>query len=236
MKPAPIVPLTDDQLVVIVPTRHRSGNIGRTFDAVKVTAPAASVIFMLSPGDPLSIEAAARCGPHAAKVVMTDDYAGRGDYQRKINLAYQLTDRPWMFCGADDMLPHPGWVDEAAAVVDDWSMAGVIGTNDLANSRVLKGLHATHMFVARWYADEHGTVDSRHRVYPPQYPHEYADRELVETAMWRGMYAHAHDSIVEHLHPDVGKAPSDAWYKGQPERMREGKRIYNTRRHMWTSS
>ena len=51
--------------------------------------------------------------------------------------------------------------------------------------------------------------------------------------MFRNAYAFAPDSVVEHLHPQVGKAPMDDLYAAQQTRMRAGYRIYRRRRHLW---
>ena len=50
----------------------------------------------------------------------------------------------------------PGWLD--AALAHDGPGIGVIGTNDLHNPAVLRGLHSTHSLVKRTYADLGGSV------------------------------------------------------------------------------
>lgn len=155
----------------------------------------------------------------------------RGNYAQKINHAARLTQEPLIFLGADDLHFHPGWLQAAAALLSD--TIGVVGTNDLANRRVIDGEHSTHSLVARWYANL-GTIDEPGKLLHEGYPHEFVDDEFVATAKHRGAYAHAHDSLVEHLHPMVGKAPMDDLYAAQHQRMRVGRRIYRRRRSMWT--
>jgi hypothetical protein len=102
---------------------------------------------------------------------------------------------------------------------------GVVGTQDLCNGRTLRGEHATHFLVRRSYMLERGTVDERGKIFHEGYPHEYVDDELVGTARARGAWAFAEASIVEHLHPSVGKAPLDPLYEQQRARMRRGQRL-----------
>lgn len=154
-----------------------------------------------------------------------------GDYGAKINAGYEATEEPYLFLAADDLAFHPGWDIAALAKMTDG--IGVVGTNDLANRDVLAGDHSTHSLVSRRYADEQGTVDGPGRILSPVYPHEFVDNELVETAKARAAWAFAKDSIVEHLHPNVGKAPMDDLYAAQARRMREGGRIYQQRKRLW---
>jgi hypothetical protein len=155
-----------------------------------------------------------------------------GDYARKINMGYQLTDEPLLFTGACDIRFLPGWFEAATARLD--GTVGVVGTNDLGSRRVMAGDHATHSLVTRDYVDRFGTIDEPGVVLHEGYHHEFVDDEFVQTAMHRGMWAFAEDSHVEHLHPNWNKAPSDRMYRMQGRRMRLGKRVYAERKHLWT--
>jgi hypothetical protein len=126
---------------------------------------------------------------------------GPADWARKINLAYRLTGEPWVFTGADDLCFCPGWAD-AAIECATATGAGVVGTQDYGNSRVIAGDHATHNLVARWYADELGTVDGPGAVVTEAYSHNFVDNELVETAKARQLWTFCAESEVPHLHPN----------------------------------
>lgn len=154
-----------------------------------------------------------------------------GGYGAKINAAVRATDEPLVFFGADDLHFHLGWLEAASAALQPG--IGVVGTQDLCNRRVLRGEHATHFLVTREYA-ELPLIDGGRGPLCEEYPHEFVDDELVGTARRRGAWAFAAESVVEHLHPDAGKAPSDALYEAQAERMRRGRPIFNRRRRLWT--
>jgi hypothetical protein len=111
--------------------------------------------------------------------------------------------------------------------------AEVVGTQDLCNPRVIEGEHATHFLVSRYYYEAWGTLDERPAIFHEGYPHEYVDDELIGTAKMRDAYAFADDSIVEHLHPLVGKAPSDALYEASASRMKQGRALFIKRRKLW---
>lgn len=156
-----------------------------------------------------------------------------GDYARKINLAVRETDEALIFTGADDLYFHPGWLEAAVAYLD--GTVGVVGTNDLSNRRVMRGDHSTHSLITRAYA-ELGTIDEPDKVLHEGYPHEYVDDELIGTARYRNAFAFAKRSHVEHLHPLYGKMPTDELYDQHARRMRQGRRVFDRRRHLWTPS
>lgn len=155
-----------------------------------------------------------------------------GDWAYKVNTAYRETTEPFLFLGADDLDFRPGWLPAALRRMDDPAI-GVVGTNDLGNARVMAGEHATHLLVRRAYVDRFGTADERGKIACEKYPHEFVDDEIVGTAKARGAWSPALDSIVEHLHPNWGKAPSDPLYDAQSRRMMQGRRVYRSRRRLW---
>ncbi len=155
-----------------------------------------------------------------------------GTYPPKINAGYLACDTPWVFTAADDLHFHPGWLD-AALDVDDGAV-GVIGTNDLHNPRVLRGVHATHSLVRRTYIDTvGGAYAAPGKVLHDGYHHHWCDDELVDLATRRGLFAHAADSVVEHLHPYAGKADEDDTYLLGRQNMSKDRNLYLRRRRMW---
>lgn len=159
---------------------------------------------------------------------------GPGDYAKKIQAGYDATDEPLVLLAADDLRFHGGWLEAVERIADECDV-GVIGTNDQANPLVKQGRHATHPVVRRCYIDTHGGVVGRPgQVYHEGYDHQWCDVELVQTAMARGCYAHAHDAIVRHVHPlyDHQVEPDDTYRKGQAKG-REDRLLFESRKHLW---
>lgn len=167
-----------------------------------------------------------------------------GDYGRKLNEGVRQSgippmgsNRPWVFLGAIDLCFCAGWYDVARAHARDG--IEVVGTNDLCNARTARppsgqqAAHSTHSLVSRRYIEEQGTIDEPGKVCHEGYPHEYVDDEFVRTARYRGVYAHAINAHVEHLHPMCGKAESDPLYRQQAERIRQGREVFLARQHLW---
>jgi hypothetical protein len=155
-----------------------------------------------------------------------------GDYSKKINHGYRITTAPILFLGADDLHFHEGWLDAGLAPFAD-PRIGVVGTQDLGNSRVRARQHATHSLVRRSYVDEFGTIDEPGKVLHEGYVHEFVDDEFVETAKKRRAFHFANGCVVEHLHPSWGKAPWDPLYQAEPRRMQAGRRTFAARRRLW---
>lgn len=212
--------------LIIVPVRHRPHRVEPLLASITGATPEPHrVLFVCSTDDQAQIDAVVAAGAEHIDIPWA-----RGDYARKVNTAVAHSDEPLIFLGADDLRFHPGWLTAACARLAPG--IGVVGTNDLGNARVMSGQHATHCLVARAYA-QLGTIDDPTRLLHEGYWHEFVDDELVGTAKKRRAWSFAPDSIVEHLHPAWGKAPLDALYAEEPERMRYGRRIYARRRRLW---
>lgn len=214
-------------LAILVPVLHRPHRVVPLLDSIEATTPDAAVHFICDPFDRMEISEVkmgggrGRCFCHIVK----------GNYAVKINTLVGATDTPLLFLGADDLEFHPGWLDAAKRKLAPG--IGVVGTNDLCNKRVMRGQHSTHSLLTREYA-QRGTIDEPDKVLHEGYEHEFVDDEFIATAKHRQAFAHAADSIVEHLHPMVGKAPLDRLYQRQSQRMKTGKVIYKQRRALWT--
>lgn len=129
----------------------------------------------------------------------------------KVNDGYRATWHPWLFVVGDDVQFHPGWLGHALHHGEHFS---VIGTNDLATGRVVTGQHATHFLISREYVDTVGASwDGPGVVCHEGYHHWFVDDEIVSAAKQRGVWFPALCSIVEHMHPIVGKAAEDDVYE-----------------------
>lgn len=217
--------------VVLVPVLRRPGNVVPLLDSLAANTPEPHrVLFLCTRGDAAELAEIRAAGADHLELRPST----RGDYARKINAGYRSSSEPFLFLAADDLRFHPGWLAAALDAMTDPAI-GVVGTNDLGNARVVAGEHATHSLVRRTYVDEQGTIDRRGEVLHEGYPHEFVDDEFVETAKLRRAFVSRSDSVVEHLHPLWGKAPTDALYRQHSRRMRAGRVIYQRRRHLWTS-
>lgn len=210
-------------VVILIPVLRRPHRVQPLLESVEATTKQPwRVMFIHDPDDVPEAEAIRRAGGSGISCA--------GNYATKINAGASMTDEDLIFLGADDVRFHPEWLENAA----QWIKHGflVVGTNDLCNPAVIRGDHATHFLVHRDYVSL-GTIDERSKLLHEGYEHEYVDNEFIETAKSRHMYAHAGNSIVEHLHPMVGKAPMDDVYAGQRYRMRQGRQLFDQRKRLW---
>jgi glycosyltransferase involved in cell wall biosynthesis len=212
------------ELAILVPVLKRPHRVKPLLRSISKATPDARVLFICDTHDEPEIAAVQKAGAEFIEL--------RGNYGQKINAGVRHTTEPLLFFGADDLEFHPGWFEKAKAKLGDG--IGVVATEDLCNPRVARGELATHPLVTREYT-KRGTVDNPDLVLHEGYLHEYVDREFSETARARKAFAYAPDAVVEHLHPLVGKAPSDKLYEGARNRMRQGRRLYARRRRKWMS-
>lgn len=218
------------ELVIIVPMLHRSHRVDPLIESIReATDVEHRVMFVGTLGDVAVIDAITRHDDVDLELIEPNTV---GDYAKKINHGYRATTEPYLFLGADDLRFHPGWFQ--AAVRHMSARVGVVGTQDRCNTRVKRGVHATHSLVARSYVDAHGTIDEPGKVLHEGYVHEFVDDEFIATAKRRHAFLFEHRSVVEHLHPMVGKAPWDPMYAAQRTRMVVDRATFQQRQRLWT--
>lgn len=219
-----------DSVAILIPLLRRPHRVAPVLESATAGTPEAhQVLFICSPNDLESIREVRNCGLEPLIMPKPNYY---GDYAMKINAGIRETSDPWVFTGADDLHFWPGWFTSG---VNCGGMFGarVVGTTDLCNPRVTRGEHATHFLVHRSYIEELGTIDEPGKFFHEGYWHECVDDEAVATAIHREEFVVSSDSVVEHLHPMAGKAPMDALYRQQGQRIVFGRRILRQRQHLW---
>lgn len=214
------------EVVIIVPVLARPHRVAPLLENIKQATPEPHrVLFVADVDDEPELDALRAAGAEWIEIDQPRNYAA------KINAGYHATTEPLFFMAADDLNFHPDWFSRALKWMGDG--VDVVGTNDICNARVMTGAHSTHTLVKRSYVKNRGTIDEHNKVLHEGYFHEYTDDEFIQTAMKRGVYAHAYDAIVEHLHPLAKKAPDDSTYKLGRARTRESRRLFQQRRPLW---
>jgi hypothetical protein len=205
-----------DETAVIVPVLRRPQNAGPFMRSLRASTGLATAYAVADADDPETAEAWAAAG---AQVIVGDVVT----FARKANLGYAKTREPWLFLCGDDVKFHAGWLDHAQHVAE-MLHADVVGTNDLANARVMAGEHATHLLVRRSYVDEVGASwDGPGVVTHEGYRHNFVDDEIVTAAKQRGVWQMSLGSVVEHNHPVFNKAEDDEVYQlGQSSYQEDG--------------
>jgi glycosyltransferase involved in cell wall biosynthesis len=218
---------THTRVAILVPVLARPQNVAPLIASVEAaTSEAHRLVFVVNDDDEAELEALTAAG--ADHVVVGP---ARRSYACKINDGFNATTEPVVFSAADDVRFHAGWFKAAAGLLGDG--VEVVGTNDSCNMRTVLGFHSTHTLFTRGYIERCGTIDEPGKVLCEKYKHDYCDDEFIETAKARGVYAHAFDSIVEHLHPMVNKAADDDTYRLGRRWSPNGHSVYKTRRHLW---
>lgn len=219
-------------IAVIIPVLGRPANAAKVAASLEAaTSVAYRLVFVCSPNDHDQIAA---CHSTGEDVIEADWTPGRGDFARKINIAYEETTEPWIFQAADDVVFQPGWDVNALAVAGDLGVM-VVGTNDDHNPEVKAGRHSTHSLILRAYCDYPGaSADGPGTVFSEAYGHQHVDTELVALAKHRGVWAFSPNSHVTHEHPFwVGRDRMDATYEKGLSTSREDARLFRIRQKGW---
>ena len=213
-------------LRVLVPMLGRRHLVEGLAESLHDTVSDARLTFLCSEGDEGTADVCALFGD-----VLVSPPRSRGDYAAKINNGVRVTDEPLLFFGAIDIKFQPGWFEAATGLLD--GQVQVVGTNDLANPRVMRGDHATHFLLTRDYAEQ-PLIDGEPGPLFEGYVHEFVDDEFLGTAMKRGRYAFAADSHVRHHHPQFDSSVGwDESYRQMNVRMRQSLRLFQYRRQLW---
>lgn len=216
---------------ILVPCLGRPESISRLKQNKETTTmKAAELIFIISPNDSA---VASECISENVRFLIMERRASRHDYSRKMNFAYRETKRPWLLLGAQDIEFQPGW-DIAALNCAVASGKRVIGTNDLGNPMSYKkGISSTHPLIARSYVQEHGTIDEPDMIVTEAYDHNWVDRELSETAIYRDEWQFCSASVVKHLHPHWGYGQMDDTHRKGMRSYGRDREIFQRRRPLW---
>lgn len=165
-------------------------------------------------------------------------YGGDADktFSENVNSLVAKSTADWVLIVGDDVEFTDGWFEAAQAVS---TTADVIGTNDsepgrVRNPDVAAGRHADHFFMRRQYIDEEGgSLDGPGWAVPTCYTHWYTDKEVIELARARGVYVHAHDSVIIHHHPgydgNEGERQADPIYMKAVEAADDDRRTFMKR-------
>lgn len=195
-----------DTVAVLVPALNRPQNVARLVDSLAAT-PEATAYFICDPDDHDQIEAVEKAGAVAIH--------HPGTFAEKINHGLDETSEPWVMVCGDDVEFDPNWLCAARPFTASFD---VVGTNDshpdrIRNPEVAAGRHADHFLVRRAYVDAYGAcLDGPGVLAPECYGHWFVDKEIVELAKARGVFAPCLGSVVEHHHPGYDGLPRDATY------------------------
>jgi hypothetical protein len=220
-------------LVALVPVLARPQNIGPLVASFEASLAGenveASMLFLVNPEDAGEIaELAARGLWH--EIVPWPN--SPRDYTRKMNRGIRTTSSDWILLAADDLSFHPGWF-RAALNAHIRTGCLVVGTNDMVNPLVKAGKHATHPLLHRNYVP-FGTIDNPNEVLHHAYMHNSVDVEFCETAISRGQFVAAPDSLVEHRHPTFDRSiKRDLTYQKGMRYAGHDRHLFLSRRRMW---
>lgn len=220
-------------VAIIVPTLGRPDSLRPLLQSVATTTPvgAAQVVFVVDHEDKPThdeLQAAWQQGWRFGRCF--ED----GTYPEKVNVGYRASDAPFVLPAADDVVFHPGWLEQALAAFEPG--VEVVGTNDLTPI-TSDGQHATMPIVRRSYIEKQGAAFGEPGVVLHEgYHHNFVETELCQLAQQRGVFFSCPASIIEHRHPAWGtREADDTDRKGNMRNGDEDRQLFEERRARWTA-
>ncbi len=214
-------------VAIIIPTYKRSHKLVAVYKNAKLSSPLVSeVYFVIENDDRESAITIKRNRLPFFRNERSKNYAGA------FNTAFSKIKEKYVFIGSDDLDFKSRWLENCLAKMG--SPIKIVGTNDMHNINVRSGVYATHFLIDREYLSKYSGIDSdKNMVLYEGYAHNYIDREFVEVAKMRGVFATGLDAIVEHLHWGYGLSPNDETYSNQGS-LKSDHKIYRDRMALWS--
>lgn len=217
-----------NDIAILIPTYKRAGRLVKVYDNAKNSSSLINnVYFIAENDDKSSIDILEKNRFPYFINERSRNYAGA------LNTAYLKTKEKYFFGGEDDLDFKPGWLEKCLEKMVD--PIKVVGVNGLHNKNVLRGIYANNYLVDRDYIEKYsGVFDAENSVLSEVYLHNFGDREFIETAKLRGVFAPCLEAIVEHLHWRWGLSPKDETYKLQDNIGEHDVLLYHKRKSLWT--
>jgi glycosyltransferase involved in cell wall biosynthesis len=195
------------EIAVVVPTKGRSRKLFPLLWNIARTTPAGvfHVYFVVNQDDELSLHTVqAMRGP--VTLVTTDKHG----YPKAVNVGVAASDEPLVAIVNDDVQFHYGWWDALRMVLTP--NVSVVAPNDLS-PHTENGDACTQPIVRRDYINLHGgSWGEPGKAMHEEYIHNFSETELWQLACFRGVAAFARNCVIEHVHPNWGKAEVDDTY------------------------
>ena len=188
--------MVDSDLLIIVPSLGRPQNAFRLLDQIQQTTAYednVAIVFAVESSDPTLPEYP---GTHTMEVT------GGSMVQALNEVAVQSDYYDYLAFLGDDTFPHAGWCPRIMEALQATPNSIVYG-NDLIHGQGLP----TSVFM------DANIVRTLGYMAPPTLQQLFVDNYWKALGEHLGTLTYLNDVIIEHLHPLVGKAPSDASYE-----------------------
>jgi len=190
------------EIAVLIPTYKRQDRLKSIVDNFNLTTSRGKLYFVITPEDTAS--------KRKLDLLKQEYFVVAGEYCKAINIAFNLTNEPFVFCGADDIEFTVGWDEKLLYSIKGVGVTG--GIDDWIPSK--SGIHTSHPLVRRSYIlEQGGALGYPGLVYNPEREHYHLDIELEQLAWSRGQITINQDCVIHHHHFVNNQATNDDTYK-----------------------
>jgi glycosyltransferase involved in cell wall biosynthesis len=220
----------DRTVAVLIPTLWRPNKMRENVDNLHAVTGREDIdiVFIIEEDDEDSLNASKNLNAITLINKRKRNFAGA------INTAVQSLDHNYIFGASDDFLFHPNWLPPLMELSENY---GVVGANDLGNSINNGGIPSVSYLVRRDYVPR-ACIGYPENLLYEGYHHNFTDTELSDCADAHGEHVFCAESIVEHMHPSLGKSIIDRTYmlSFNHEQYYEDNELFMSRRPLWGRS
>jgi glycosyltransferase involved in cell wall biosynthesis len=221
------------EIAIVIPTKGRDRKLFPLLWNIVQTTPTGvfEVYFVVNEDDGASRRIVmGMAGP--VHLVLTDEPG----YPKAVNVGIRASNEPLIAIVNDDVKFHNGWWDGLRKVLTP--KVKVVASNDLS-PHTANGDACTQPIVRREYIVSPGGAYGEPGIAMHEgYVHNFSETELWELALYRGVAAFAPECVIEHVHPDWGKAELDDTYmegSRRPGGWEHDHILYLQREALWQS-
>lgn len=201
------------EIAIVIPTLGRSRKLFPLLWNIVQTTPIGifEVYFVVNRHDMASQHTVrAMSGP--VHMVLAEEPG----YPKAVNIGIRASNERLIAIVNDDVKFHDGWWDGLRKALTGDVM--VVGTNDLS-PHTANGDACTQPVVKRSYIVSPGGAYGEPGIAMHEgYSHNFSETELWQLAWQRGVAAFAPECVIEHVHPNWGKAEVDDTYREGSQR------------------
>ena len=193
--------LSDRRIAILVPTRERPKKARELIESWKSTNAGLSDIYWYVDGDdPTKAEYFSLADPDTLVVGPRMDLCPATNYLWKTVPKHSF----YMCCSDDFLFRTKSWDSRILEAFSEWpDEVGIVYCNDLYQREKL----ATEATLSA------RLIEALKYVCPPDFLHLYVDNFFIDLGRALCRLSYLEDVVIEHMHPDAGKALKDKGYK-----------------------
>lgn len=215
------------KIAVLIPTYKRENKLEALVKSFYINSKQSNLYFIIEPDDKKTLEKLESLNKdykQKFKIIIFN-----GEYVSAINKGVSITDEPFIFCGADDILFSKDWDKKLLKIMGDENINVTGGIDDWICSK--SNVHISHPLVRRSYIEGIGSYWGGNKsLYFEGYKHYQCDIELEQLAWTRNCFRLCKEVVIAHNHYVNKKSEDDETYQKSRKSIKADIDLYHKRK------